>query len=203
MAVYQVPILKAKLSIEIDSGKLHEDIYAYALQLGMKSIANRLSKIKKEDFATDEEYQTAAFEASTKLVEAMYSGKGIRMVGVKAKAKTAGAEKVEARRLARDVVKSQIKAAGEKLKNYSAADITEAADALIEANPEILAEAKANLAARADKAEKLKIDVKAITKSAKPAKPKASPKAEGQLSATQAGLVAKGKPAQPASTTSH
>jgi hypothetical protein len=197
MAIYQVPILKAKKSIEVDSSKLHEDIYAYALQLGMKSIANRLSKIKKEDFGTEEDYQSAAFDAATKLVESMYSGKGIRMVGVKAKAKTAGAEKTEARRIAREVVKSQIKAAGEKLKDYSAADITEAADALIEANPEILAEAKANLAARVEKAEKLKVNVAAIAKTAKPAKPKASPKAEGQLSAKQAAIPTKGKPAQP------
>jgi hypothetical protein len=199
MAIYKTTILKTKQAVEWDSDKLDDGVYAYALQLGMKSILNRLSKFKKEDYTSEGEFNTAVMAKVEETVNAAYAtehggtgGKGIRMVGTAKGPKTGGAEKVEARRIAREIVKSQLKAAGEKLSQYSAKDITEAADALIEANPEILAEAKENLTKRVEKAEKLKVNISAISKSGKAPKAKAE---KAPLSAKQAGIPMERKPA--------
>jgi phage replication-related protein YjqB (UPF0714/DUF867 family) len=198
MSEYHIPILKAGkgFTVKVDTaeGKVADDIYAYALFLGLKTILNRMSKIVKSDFDSEEEFHAAAKAKATEMVANLATGKDIRMTGMKATKKAGGAEKVEARRIAREIVKSQIKASGEKLSQYSAADITEAADALIEANPEIMAEAKANLEAREAKSAKLKVDVSKITKSGKVSKAKPK-KEEAPLSAKQAAIPAKHKPA--------
>jgi len=107
----------------------------------------------------------------------------------------------EARRIARQIVKDQIKAAGEKVSHYTAKAITEAANGLIEADPTILETAKANLAAASKKVGDQAKAKAALAKAGIKVDPKLVAKAEAAkkekkkeavpLSAKQAAIPAK------------
>lgn len=95
----------------------------------------------------------------------------------------------EARRLAKEVVKNELRKADVKISHVKPSEITAAANSLIEEDPSFIAQAKANLAERTTV--KSKIDIAALVKTdpalvAKAEKAKAERKA--QLSAKQAAL---------------
>lgn len=199
MSAMSIPVTKGKGVVSIETDQLPEAVYAEALRLGLKELVNRgmskitVAKLEGEELA---KAQAAAMAKATDNVEAIMAGK-IKFAGQKASSKVSGAVMTEARRIARNIVKDEIKKAGGKISHYEASEITKAANQLIEAQPEIIETAKANLEARTSAP--VKLDIASLVKES----PKLVAKAEeakaakkGQLSAKQAGKVAtRAKPA--------
>ena len=194
MGIMQVPVPKAKASLDVDTDKLPEHVYAEALRLGLKEILARgmtkitVAKLEGKELA---DAQAAALaKAESNLADA-YSGK-VRIVGA-TKTKVSGAVNTEAMRIARNVIKEALKAQGKKVSHYPAKAISDAAKALLATDDgkEILAEAKTNVEARSKV--NVSIDLSAIA-----VDPKLVAKAEqekedrkAQLSAKQAGQTKK------------
>jgi hypothetical protein len=170
-----------------------------------------MTKVTKALVPNDAQRQAEAIAIAEKQLEAVYAGK-IRMTGgVKVKVAT-GEINTEAMRLARIIVKDEIKAAGGKVSHYAGSEITKAAKDLLAADATIVEQAKANIDARKAQKPKVAIDVSKIAVSAKKvaeaeakkvadkAKRDAA-KADKPLSAKQAGKTAvrpvPGKKAQP------
>lgn len=188
----KVPCTKGKGFVEIWTGKLPDNVYQEALLQGLKVIVNRGgTKITKEAYPNADELKAKAMEHAEAQVQNMYAGK-IRIMGAKTD-KISGAVMTEARRLARNLVKDEMKRQGIKVSYVEASEITKAANALITSQPEIVEQAKAMLAERDEKAAGIKIKLAEVTgtiqispkKQAKAEAEKA--KAKEQLSAAKAG----------------
>jgi hypothetical protein len=195
MALLQVPVVKAKgQTIEIDTDALPEDVYAEAILQGLKVLINRgASKITSAAYETEDDLKVAALAKAQEQIELCKTSK-IKFTGQKKAAGASGAVMVEARRLAKAMVKDEMKRAGIKISHVEASEITKAANMLIQEDSTIVEKAKANLEERAKAP--VKIDVKALVKTspelvAKAEARKAKEKAEKPLSAKQAGMVAK------------
>lgn len=190
-------------TIEVDTAKLPNDVYAEALMQGLKVIAERaMSKITKEAYP-DETQRKAAIKAKAEAnVQDMYDGK-TKITGQAKVKKASGAVMTEAMRLARNLVKDAMKANKIKISTVKASEITAAAKALLEADASIMQTAEANLKQR--EATPIKIDIASLIKAdpalvAKDEAKKAKAKADKPLSAKQAGKVApraKGSKPQP------
>lgn len=195
MPTLPVPITKGKGTVEIDPALLPDSVYRYAMIQGLKVLANRgMTKITKGGYASEDEYHAAAMAKAAENVEAIMAGK-IRMVGVTAD-KTSGKVMTEALRIARAMIKDQLKAKKVKVSLIAASEITKAAKALVAQSPDILDKAKAAIADREAEASKVAnlVDVSSIPLD--PARVKAAEEASKALSATQAGKVEKkSKPA--------
>jgi hypothetical protein len=189
MAILNVPITKAKASLEIDTDKLPDEVYKEALLQGLKVLANRgASKITKEAYPEAEEMKAAALAKGQEQVDAIYTGK-IKFTGGAKSAKESGKVMTEARRLARNLVKDEMKRQGIKISHVEAKEITKAANDVLssETGPSIIEMAKANLAER-EKAP-IAIDVSKIAISEKLVAKAEAKKSKDQLSAKQAGKV--------------
>jgi hypothetical protein len=191
---FVIPIVKAGKAafITINTKDVPDDVYNEAFSLGMKALLNRgMSQVTKETYPKEEERQAKAMEVANSNLEKIKTSK-IRFTGGKKKVAT-GAIMTEARRLARNYVKDEIKRQGEKVSHYKAAVITEAANQLLETNPEIVEQAKKNVEERQKtQSSGISAIVKAIAVSpelvAKAEDKKLKSKAAG-LSAKQAGKV--------------
>jgi hypothetical protein len=205
MTVMSIPITKGAASIDIDTDKIPQEMYEEALYLGLKEMANRkmskitVAKLEGEDLA---KARAAAMEVAAKNVAEINAGT-FKVHGQKASAKVSGAVMTEAMRIARNVIKDTLKAAGHKISHYKAAQITEAAKQIVS---QYVAQAEENLAKRAQPPGA--IDLSALVTGmktdpelvAKAEKAKAEKKT--QLSAKQAGMVAtRAKPTAKASAT--
>lgn len=194
MAIVKVPVTKGKGFIELDTETLPDTVYQEALMQGLKVLANRgMTKITKELYPNAAELAAAAMAKAEATKADMLAGK-IRIMGAKASdGKVSGAVMTEARRLARNLIKDQIKRDGGKISHYDAKDITAAANALIAANPEVVEQAKASIAARDAEASQIATTLGEVAKSisASPKKIKAAEdaKANKPLSAAKAGKV--------------
>jgi len=197
-SILTIPVTKSKGSVEIDTSTLPDDVYREVLIQGLKVLANRgMSKITKASTKDEAELKTLAQEQAEKNVEAMKAGKIKFSAGVKAK-KASGKVMTEAMRLARGIVKDEIKRSGGKVSHYEASEITKAAKAYLEADPAILAQAEKNLAEREALPLPTTINLSELIK----ASPKLIAAAEAKkkdkpLSAKQAGMTAKRKKGQP------
>lgn len=197
----QIPITKGGGFVEIMTDELSDEVYAAALFLGLKEMANRgMSKITVKGLTGVDldKAKAAAMAKGQENAAAIKEGK-IRLPGTKAKAgegKVSKALTAEARRLAREDVKDGLRRAGKKISHYKASQITAAADQLIAANPEYLKKAQANLESRV--AAPVGIDFSALVPDAdlvaKAEAKKAKAAEDAPLSAKQAGLTAKAKP---------
>lgn len=202
MGILNIPVTKGKATLAIDTDSIPEAVYAYALAEGLKVIMNKgMSKVTKVTYPVEDELKAAAMAVAEKNVEAIKNGT-IKIPGAKSATKASGAVMTEARRLAKNIVKDQMKEAGLKISHYPAKEITAAANELLAADPSIIETAAANLEARAAmpvKAEGILATLKADPKLVAAAEAK---KSKSTLSKTQAGKVAprakgaKGKPAQ-------
>lgn len=219
MAMLKIPVVKGAGSVEVDTDAetgIQEKYYEAALTAGLKVLVNGgASKIvaptNKDDAAAMATYHAAAMAKAQERVKAMVSGT-LNLRGRSAAVKgPSGEVMTEARRLARQAVKDALKAAGQKVTHYSAADITQAANVMLAddspaegepgspdyksagAGPALIAMAEAAIAKRKEKPTKvdlsfLKPDAKLV---AKAEETKAAKKANaGTLSKTQAGKVA-------------
>lgn len=201
MAMLQIPITKGKSTVEIDSDKLPEDVYREALIQGLKVLANReQSKITKETYPDADELKAAAMSKATEMVEKIMTSK-IKFSGGAKVAKASGAVMTEAMRLARNLVKDEIKRQRLKISHFEASEITKAAKELLTDDPSLIETAKANLEAR--QAVPVKINVSAIPVSEKKVKAAEAKKlaAKSTLSKTQAGKTAVRAKAQPQAET--
>jgi len=176
MTMIKIPVTKAKGQvIEINTDELGDNVYEEVIKLGLKALVNRgTSKITKETYPKAEELAIAAMAQAEKQLQAIYAG-NIR-VSSSAPKEASGAVMVEARRLAKNLVKDELKRKGKRVSHYEAADITKMANALIEARPDLVAQATANIEERSKQA--VPIDVGAIKPSDKKIKAAEAAKAK-------------------------
>lgn len=223
MANYKVPI-KGGGTIVVESLNVFPDqVFAVIAVNGLKDLFNRgMTKIGplKVDAAkghTEADVAASAakaMEIAQKNFDNLKEGKLPRMAGVKASdSKVPGVVMTEARRLAKNLIKDEIKKSGGKISHFEPKDITAAANAYLASDEgkEQLTMAQANVDARskmveekpvtslADLQAKLGISVSDTKVKAAEAK-KAKAKAAGTdvLSAAAAGKVKQrtGKPEQ-------
>lgn len=198
----KIEVTKGKQTIEIGTKEVPDAVYFEALRQGFKVLLNRgMTKITKETYPDAAELQAAAMAKAMLTFEDMKAGK-IRIVG--GKSKVSGAVKTEAMRIARALVKDELKRQKIKISYVDAKDITEAAENILRANPEIMDKAKLAVEAREAEAAKLKEGLAQIVtpgmvnvaKKAKVDKAQAEEKAKAKaaLSATQAGITAQRPP---------
>ena len=197
MATLRIPVTKAGSTIEVDTDKLPEEAFRFVVEAGLKTLLNMsMSKILTKGLEGDDlaKAKSAALAKATENLDALLAGK---VKKTRSTAKDANGNKVsgpvmtEARRLAKEVVKNEIRAAGMKISHIEASVITKAANELIAADPSFIAQAQANLEARSTV--KSAVDIKSLVHEspklvAKAEKAKAEKKE--QLSAKQAGKVA-------------
>jgi len=200
MNIFEVAVAKAgkNAKLSVDVSQLSDDMYELVMAEGLKSILNsRMSKVgpvtklekegKTEELAKE---QDLALKIAQDNLTKLLAGE------IKAKSKVSKSDLpreviTEARRIARDIVKNQIRAAGGKPSHYAAKDITLAADEFIKADPSIVAKAKENLANRAGI--KPGVDISTLIKESPVLVAKAKAKSEANnapgLSAKQAGMI--------------
>ena len=211
MASMNIKVTKAGKSLEVDLQELPDEAYQFVLQKGLEALLNaRMSKVLTKDLEGEKlaEAQARALEIAEENLSNLKAGKITKARGG---AKDANGNKVaanvmtEARRLAKEVVKNEIRAAGMKISHIEASVITKAANELIAADPSFIENAKANIEARS--AVKSAINIADLVHES----PKLVAKAEAakaerktQLSAKQAGKAAPRKKKAPeAETAAH
>lgn len=195
--VMEIMITKAKKVLAVSMSNIPDDMFEEIVYRGLSDVLNSgMSKILTKDLEGEEleKAKTAAFEKAEENLKELMASK-VKHKGARATKATKVSREVntEALRLARDIIKDQIRADGGKPSHYKASDITKWAKELIEADPSFLAQATANIEARKAKPiaislSGLKPDAELVKKDdARKAKNKV---AKGQLSAKQAGKVA-------------
>lgn len=201
MAIVQVPVVKGKGMVDIDTEKLNDDMFRAVVEAGLKVLVNGgTSKITKATYSDEAELKAAAMAKAEERVKELLEGT-LKVPGRKAAKKASGAVMTEARRLAKAHVKDLMRKAGIKISHVDAKEITGAANALLESMPELIEEAKANIEAREKTEVAGKIDIASLIKinPTKKAKADAEAKAKKEtLSAKQAGMTAKAKKKSPA-----
>lgn len=178
-------------------------VYKAVMQAGLDAIfgkANGMVKIvagitKLEGAALDKA-KADILEAAGKTKDQLQAG----IVPGAKRVKTSGAEGTEALRIAKNIVKDLIRNQGLKQSAFTAKQLTEAAKAVLAKQPHIMDLAKKNLAERANEAQGTKaLDLTTllgdkVNDPASKAKPKVAPtrkkKADGTISAKQAGMAA-------------
>ena len=208
MAELSVPITKGKGSVTIDTETLPDEVYKEAMLLGLKELANRgMSKLTKASTKDEDELKSLAMAQAEKNVEAILSG-NIRFLGKKAKTGESAAVMTEARRLAKNLIKDAIKAAGKRINTVEPKVITQGANDYLASDQgaSLIAQAKANLEERAKSPIKVDIEALGIKESPKLVAKADAEKAakKSSLSKTQAGKVApRAKPKAGVSATAH
>ena len=126
MTILSIPITKAgNVTIEVDLDTIPEAVYLGALEEGFKTYLNKgMSKITGLKDMTEEELSKAA---------------GAKVPGVVLTA---------ARRIAKEVLKDEIRAAGLKISHIAPRDLTRLANERIAEDPSYIAQAQAEIDAR-------------------------------------------------------
>jgi hypothetical protein len=191
--IIHVPITKGKTTLAIDTNTIPDDVFAEVVLQGLKVLLNRgMSKVTKEAYPNAEEMKSKAVEVAQAQVELVMTSK-IKFTGGKKKSGATGAVMTEARRLAKALVKDELKRAGIKISHVEASEITKYANDYLEteAGHKLVEQAKANLADREKVSIGDVINVKSIAISEKRVQAAEAKKAnKGTLSAKQAGKVA-------------
>lgn len=204
MGILKIDITKAKATVEVETDNIPEAMYALALKEGLKVLLNKgMTKITTAKLEGDElaKAQAAALEKGQENLEALMAGKIKAGRSAASGAKVSGVVMTEARRLAKEVVKTELKKAGYKISHVEARDITAAANKLIEADPSYIEKATENLANRASV--KAAIDIASLVHESPKLKERAEKEkaaAKSQLSAKQAGKTAAPRKSKPAAT---
>jgi len=205
MAILKIPVTKAgnrPLEVNTDTD-IPDAMYQLALEEGLKVLLNKgMSKITTKGLEGEAlaDAQAAAMAKAEENFTKLKAGKitrGRAPASADGK-KISGIVMTEARRLAKEVVKNEIKAAGMKISHVLASDITKAANALIEADPSFIEQATANIEARTAKTSAISIASLIHESPTLVAKAEAAAaERKTQLSKTQAGKVAPRKAQQP------
>lgn len=191
--VLKIPVVKGKSYVEVEMDNLPDHVYREALVQGLKVLVNRgQTTITKASFPEAEDLKAKAMEVAEQTLENMYAGK-VRIMGGAKSDKVPREIMTEARRIARNLVKEELKRSGVKVSYVESSEITKAANALLAADPDIIEQAKEEVEKRAKK--KVAIDIGAIPISQKKVKAAEQRKADKTLSAAKAGKVAtRGRP---------
>lgn len=208
----QILITKAKKTLGVMVSSLSDEMFQEAIYRGLSDILNSgMSKITTKDLEGAElaKAQDAAFAKAEDNLKTLMDGK-VKHKGQRGSAKTSKHSRevtTEAMRLARDVIKDQIRADGGKPSHYKASDVSKWAKELLEADPSYYDMASVSIESRKQKPiaislAGLKPDEKLVAND-KARASKAKPKAAGQLSAKQAGKVAPPRQKPQAGATAH
>jgi hypothetical protein len=204
--IYNITVKGTKEKVEVDSGKISDELCAYIFQKGLDSLLGRgRSKLgKPADHASVEAFTKEAVAIAERQVSDLYEGKTRMVGGGQKKAKGADAAvQTEMLRVAKLYAKEQVKAAGKiKISKVSAAEWTRAAKAYIEAEPEYFRKvAEANLAAASEVKPAAAIDLSFIKEDPKKAKAaeQAAAKKKAEAKVSKPPVKAKAKPAAHAS----
>jgi len=178
--VFNIPVAKAGDTIELDVNRLPENMYQYLVFLGAKAVLARgMSNVTKAEFPNEAERNEEAAIIAKKTLTDLYAGK-VRMTGMtKEKGLGRGEINTEAMRIAREDVKAQLKEEGFRVSLIKPAFISKLAKELIANDPEIMAEAKANVEKRKAAGKKKRIDLSQVTEDAELVK-KAEAKGKGR-----------------------
>ena len=204
MSTMNIKVTKAGKSLEVNLQDLPDEAYQFVLQKGLEALLNaRMSKVLTKDLEGEKlaDAQSAALKIAEENLANLKAGK---ITKVRGGAKDANGNKVaanvmtEARRLAKEVVKNEIRAAGMKISHVEASVITKAANELIAADPSFIENAKANIEARSTVKSAINI-ADLVHESPKLVAKAEAAKAERktQLSAKQAGKAAPRKKKAP------
>jgi len=191
--IVNVPITKGKTTLAVAIDDIPADVWAEVILQGLKVLLNRgTSKVTKETYPKAEELTAKANEVAATQLEMVMTSK-IKFTGGKKKSGATGAVMTEARRLAKALVKDELKRAGIKISHVEASEITKAANAYLETEQgaALVEQAKVNLA------EREKISIGGVIDVAKTVhisqalvdKANARKAKDGTLSAKQAGKV--------------
>jgi|SRR5215472_4937111 len=190
VAIYEIQVTKGKATVLVDTDEIPTEMYEQALQLGLKHMINLgASKITKANYPKPEELQAAAMAQAEVQIGLIKEGK-IRGAAAKKDGKVPGKVMTEARRLARNLIKDEMKRQGIRVSHVETSEITKAVNQLLSEDDSLIKQAEVNLAER----EKVpvKIDVKALIKES-PTKVAAAEakkaKARAATSAKQAAMV--------------
>lgn len=198
MATLYVPITKAKGKIAIESDDIPIDMYQLALLEGLKVLLNR--GMTGAGFATAKLDGQALVDAQAACMAKAEKNLADLKASKLTKGRTAGATKTsapvraEAMRLARLVIRDEIRSAGMIPSRVESKVITEAAKQLVESDESYIKQAAANLETKPVVASAINLSALGVHESdklrAKAEADKAERAANKQLSAKQAGKVA-------------
>lgn len=208
MTVLNIPIPKAGgRTIEVDTSTLPDEMYEAAMREGLKVLLTKgmstITTAKLEGIelakARDAAFRKAEENRDNLLAGKLKIGRG----GAKNAdgTKVPGVVMTEARRLAKEVVKNQLREANIKISHVEASEITKAANALLASDPSYIETAQKNIEERSQV--KPKVDITTLVHVspklvAKADKAKAERKQT--LSAKQAGKVAPRKGQAPSAS---
>lgn len=195
--IIEVNVPKAKTKLKLNWDSLDLDTKLAIIQAGAEKIVQAATaKITKKDEPDETKMAVLALEAAEEKLEQIHSGKW--KPGRKASVgKVAGVVMTEARRLAKNIVKAQIKAANQRISDYEAKAITEAANLYLSEHEELIAQAQASIEASKNLASAAAVNVAAI-----PVSPSKVAKNNEKKAAAKAATLAKnaGKPGPQKST---
>ena len=189
--VLNIQVIKGNGTVAINPAEVHGDVWSHVVVAGLKVVINGgASKVTATTYPDEAERQAEAMRIAQERVTKMLDGT-LKIASPKGTKTTnePAAVMTEARRLAKNLVKEMIKEAKEKISQYSASDITQAANKLIEQHPELISQAKENLAAQRTPKIKATLSIAPDEKKIKAAKEKAA-----KAKATKAAVAAKAAP---------
>lgn len=186
--ILKIPVVKGKTFIEVNTADFPIHVYKEIIIQGCKVLLNRgQTKLTKSAYPDEAKLKEAAMEAAEATLQNMYDGK-IRMSGGAKSDKVPREVMTEARRIARTLVKDELKRSGVKVSYVESSEITKAANVLLADNPQILEQAKEEVEKRA--AAKVKIDISKIPQSQKRIAAAEARKADKTVSAAKTGKIA-------------
>jgi len=186
-AVIRVKIPKAGIELDVYPDEVpmlnYEQIWRKGCQ---QELCRNMTKITKAAYPDPEELKARALEIAQQNLEDLYAGR-VAVRGVQKEGKASREVMKEARRIAKELVKKQLKDEGYKISYVDGKDITKAANALLASDPEILEMAKAEVERISSR--KSKIDISGIRVSDKKVAAAKKRKDDATLSANQAARV--------------
>lgn len=196
MTTFTIKITKAKANLDVVWEDLPDPVKLRIIEEGLGKMLNGATAKETSSTTPDEAVRAAnAMALAEKKLASLKSGQ------LKTKAsrdgKVAGVVMTEARRLAKNIIKAQIKAAGKKISDYEAKAITEAANKYLEKHPELIEAATASVNAAKNLASAVSEEVAGLE--ASPTKVAANEKKKAEARAATAAKNA-GKPGPQAST---
>jgi hypothetical protein len=145
--IFKIRITKAKADLEVDFDELPKEVKLAIVEKGLAAFLNGATAKETTKTTPDEAVRAEnAMALANKKLDALKRGE-LKAARAKSDGKVSGVVMTEARRLAKNIVKAGIKAAGHKISDYEAKAITEAANAYIEEHPEIVQQAQASVEA--------------------------------------------------------
>jgi hypothetical protein len=166
MAMLDIRISKANSTIQIDSDWFNPEVQARIFEEGLSKMLNAATaKLTKELVPDDNDRADQALALVEKKLEGLREG---RLTAKRATgAKVPAAVMAEARRLAKNIIKASIKAAGRKISDFATKQVTEKANLYISEHPELLEQAAAAVTAAQMVTAGVEVDVTDLTPDAK------------------------------------